>query len=134
MEKKLAQFVDIVMKDPAVESANGFLGGGTTNTGRMFVALKPLGERKATADQVIARLRGKLAHVPGASSLPPARAGPADRRARRAPRSTSTRSRATTSKELYDWAPRVFAAVEKLPGLADVNSDQQNRTASRRRS
>ena len=94
MQKKLAQFVDTVMKDPAVESANGFLGG-TSNSGRMFVALKPREDRDVTADQVIARLRGKLSHVPGANLfLQPVqdlRIGGAA-----AARSISTRCRATT--------------------------------------
>src|SRR4029079_293713 len=57
MQGKLARFVDIVQHDPDVESANGFLGGGLTNNGRMFVSLKPKEGRKLTADQVIARLR-----------------------------------------------------------------------------
>ena len=69
MEKKLGEFVNIVARDPDVQSANGFLGGGTTNNGRMFVALKDRGARKSTADQVIARLRGKSASVPGATLL-----------------------------------------------------------------
>ena len=67
MQKKLARFVDTVMRDPAVESANGFVGGGTANTGRMFISLKDRSKRNVSADQVIARLRGKLAHVPGAT-------------------------------------------------------------------
>src|SRR6202043_522602 len=63
MQKKLAEFVGTVMKDPDVESANGFLGGGTVNAGRMFISLKDRSKRKASADEIIARLRGKLAHV-----------------------------------------------------------------------
>ena len=68
MRRKMYQFVDIVKQDPAVEEIVGFAGGsGTANTGRMFITLKPLEERKMTADQVIGRLRGKLAVVPGAT-------------------------------------------------------------------
>jgi multidrug efflux pump len=67
MRQKLAQFVSIVQNDPAVESAVGFTGGGQTNAGFMFASLKPLSERKISADQVIARLRRELAQVPGAS-------------------------------------------------------------------
>src|SRR5438105_10024047 len=70
MRQKLTEVVGIIMTDPAVESVTGFSGGGgggtTTNSGRMFVGLKPLAERKLSADQVIARLRGKLSKVPGA--------------------------------------------------------------------
>src|SRR5207245_1129398 len=69
MKGKLATIVDIIQTDPAVESVMGFTGGGggsTRNTGRVFIQLTPLGERGVSADQVIARLRGKLARAPGA--------------------------------------------------------------------
>ena len=67
MRGKLAAFVDIVQTDPAVESVTGFTGGGQRNSGFMFVSLKPRAERGISADQVVARLRGKLAQVPGAN-------------------------------------------------------------------
>ncbi len=68
MRAKMVQYVGIVMKDPAVENVMGFAGGNTAmNSGRMFITLKPLSERKVSADQVIGRLRGKLAVVPGAT-------------------------------------------------------------------
>src|SRR6185312_3118482 len=68
MKEKMTQFVGIVMKDPAVQTIVGFAGGNTSaNQGRMFVTLKPLAERKISADQVIGRLRRKLAVVPGAT-------------------------------------------------------------------
>ncbi len=67
MRVKMADVVDIVRADPNIESVTAYSGGGTgTNNARMFIALKPFGERKATATQVIARLRGKLAQIPGA--------------------------------------------------------------------
>src|SRR5262249_8479625 len=61
----IAQFARTISEDPAVEAVIAFTGGGgaTTNTARMFVTLKPLAERKLDADKVIARLRGKLAHI-----------------------------------------------------------------------
>jgi len=65
MQQKLMQFITIVKNDPAVSSAVGFTGGGQTNSGFVFVSLKPLSERSLSADQVIARLRGSLAQVPG---------------------------------------------------------------------
>ena len=69
-------------QDPAVENVLAFVGGNAAqNQGRMFVVLKPLNERKISADQVIARLRPKLSHVPGATLVLPGRAGFADRRA-----------------------------------------------------
>src|SRR5262249_36366275 len=69
MQQKLKQFVDIVRSDPAVDSAIGFTGSGAgaTNTARAFISLKPESERKVTAQQVIDRLRPKLAVVPGAT-------------------------------------------------------------------
>src|SRR5207245_2009485 len=72
IREKMVHFVDIVKSDPAVEAATAFTGGGggrgtTSNTGRMFISLKPRGERKLSADEVIARLRPKLAQVPGAT-------------------------------------------------------------------
>ena len=96
MRQKLTQFVTIVHNDPAVDTVVGFTGGGQTNSGFMFVALKPLSERKISADQVIARLRRNLAVVPGASLFLQAvqTSAPA---AGRATRNINTRCRPTVS-------------------------------------
>ena len=67
MSEKMTQFVSIVMKDPAVETSRLCRRQHGANTGRMFITLKPLEERKVSADQVIGRLRRKLAVVPGAT-------------------------------------------------------------------
>ncbi len=68
MNDLLLQMIDIVKADPAVANVVGFSGGGgTTNTARLFIALKPLDQRDARADRIIARLRPKLAQVPGAT-------------------------------------------------------------------
>src|SRR5262249_60094417 len=68
MREKMQQFVSIVKQDPAIDNAVVFTGGeGSSNTGRMFITLKPLRERKASADQIINRLRPKLAVIPGAT-------------------------------------------------------------------
>src|SRR5262249_367324 len=67
MRQKLTQFITLIQKDEAVESVVGFPGGGQTNSGFVFVTLKPLSERALSADQVIGRLRRELAGVPGAS-------------------------------------------------------------------
>ncbi len=125
MQAKLGEFVKTMVQDPAVDSANGFLGG-TVNTGRMFVSLKDRSERNVTADQVIARLRGKLARVPGATlylqSIQDIRIGG---------RPSATQYQYTlqgdNSDELFQWAPRVLGQLRKLKELADVNSDQQNK-------
>ena len=125
MQKKLAQFVATVMRDPDVESANGFLGG-TSNSGRMFVSLKARDQRKATADQIIARLRGKLSHVPGATLvLQPVQDVRVGGRSSAAQYQYTLRG--DDSKELFEWAPKVFQRLRKVPELTDVNSDQQNK-------
>jgi multidrug efflux pump len=126
MQKKLAAFVDTVMRDPDVESANGFLGGGTVNAGRMFISLKPRSERKSSADQIIARLRSKLAHVPGATLvLQPVQ----DVRVGGRPSAAQYQYtlQGDNSDELLAWAPQVLQKLRRLPELTDVNSDQQNK-------
>ena len=67
MDKILLPMINIVAADPAVDTVNGFTGGGTANSARLFISLKPLEERKINADLIIARLRPKLARVPGAT-------------------------------------------------------------------
>jgi multidrug efflux pump len=126
MQEKLKEFVGTVMRDPDVESANGFLGGGTVNAGRMFISLKPRDKRKANADQIIARLRGKLSHVPGATLvLQPVQD------VRIGGRSSAAQYQYTLqgddSNELLQWAPRVLERLRRMPELTDVNSDQQNK-------
>jgi multidrug efflux pump len=127
LEKKLAQFVDIVMADPAVDTLVGFTGGqgGTTNTGRIFVALKPIEERKLSAAEVIGRLRPKLAQVPGATlflqAVQDIRVG-----GRLGNAAYQYTLRGDDLKELNDWSQRMLEELRKLPLLTDVNTDQQN--------
>ncbi|PYM39772.1 MAG: multidrug transporter subunit MdtC [Candidatus Rokuibacteriota bacterium] len=129
MKGKLATIVDIIQTDPAVESVMGFTGGGggsTRNTGRVFIQLTPLGERGVSADQVIARLRGKLARVPGA---------PAYLQAVQDLRIGGMASNAQYQytlqgndlAELNAWTPRVTEALRGLRQVADLNSNQQDR-------
>ena len=125
MQKKLAVFVKTVMDDPAVESATGFVGS-SANSGRMFVALRPPGERDLTADQVIARLRGKLSHVPGAalflSPVQDVRVG-----GRMGGAQYQYTLQADDAKELFTWAPRILRSFRQVRELTDVNSDQQDK-------
>jgi multidrug efflux pump len=126
IQRKLAEFVDIVKEDPAVETAVGFTGGqGTTNTGRVFVALKPMEERDATAGEVIGRLRGKLAKVPGATlflqSVQDIRVG-----GRMGNAAYQYTLQGDDLKELNEWSQKVLAELRKLPLLTDVNTDQQD--------
>jgi len=124
MKQKLQQFIAIVRQDPAVQSVVGFTGGGQTNSGFVFVALKPLAERKLSVDQVIARMRPKLNQVPGArlflQAVQDIRVGG---------RQTNAQYQYTLQgdslPDLNEWAPKIAAAMEKLDMLTDVNSDQQ---------
>ena len=127
MRDKMNQYVQIIMKDPAVATVTAFVGGGgTANTGRMFIMLKPLGQRKVSADQVIARLRGQLAHVAGATLFLQAtqdlqiggRLGAAQ---------YQYTLQSESLDDLNQWAPKVLARLRKLPQLKDLNTDQQNR-------
>jgi multidrug efflux pump len=124
LQSLMVQFVDIVKQDPDVENVTAFIGGGST--GRMFASLKPNNERKLNADQIIARLRGKTAHIPGASLfLQPVQ----DLRigGRFGAAQYQYTLQGDDAKELYEWAPRVLQKLRTLKQLADVNSDLQNR-------
>jgi multidrug efflux pump len=126
MRPKLTEFVETIRQDPAIESVAGFIGGGTVNTGRVFASLKPRSERDITVDQVIARLRGKLAHVPGATlylqAIQDVRMG-----GRFGAAQYQYTLQGDDPNELFEWAPRIFAKLKTLRELADVNSDQQNK-------
>ena len=127
LSAKMQQFIEIVSKDPAVESAVGFAGGGgTANTGRLFVALKPLPERKVSADQVIGRLRGKLAVVPGATLFLQS-AQDLTIGGRLGNAQFQYTLQADSLDDLNYWSPLVLQKLRSLPQLKDVNTDQQNR-------
>jgi multidrug efflux pump len=124
MQKKLRQLQAIVGHDPDVANVVGFTGGRQTNSGNVYVALKPQSQRTATADQIIARLRGRLAHVAGArlflQSVQDIRVG-----GRQSNALYQYTLQADDAATLYEWAPKLTAALMKEPVLTDVNSDQQ---------
>ncbi len=124
MEPKLKQITKIIGDDPAVDSVVGFTGGRQTNTGSVYVALKPLSERHETADEVIARLRPQLNAVPGGrlylQSVQDIRVG-----GRQSNAQYQFTLLGDSSQDLYAWAPRLTRALQGLPELEDVNSDQQ---------
>jgi len=126
MRGKLQDFMRIVHADPAVESVVGFTGGSRTNSGSMFISLKPLSERKESAQQVIARLREALAKEPGASlylsAVQDIRAG-----GREANASYQYTLLSDDLDDLRTWEPKIRQAFSALPELADVNSDQQDK-------
>jgi len=128
MARLLSQFCIAVSADPAVENAIAFAGGqaGSSNTGRMFVSLKPLAQRKLSADEVIARLRAKLARIPGATLL---LQGVQDVRTTARPSAAQYQFtlQGDNLADLNQFGPRVLAQIGRLPGIVDPNSDQQNR-------
>lgn len=125
MRGKLEDFMKTVRDDPTVDNVVGFTGGSRTNSGLMFIALKPLSERSETAQEVIARLRARLAKEPGANlyltAVQDLRVGGRE--------SNAGYQYSLLSDNLDDlrtWEPKIRQAFSALPELADVNSDQQD--------
>lgn len=127
MKKILAAFVNIVRQDPAVDQVVGFVGGNnnTINSGTIFMTLQPLDKRKISADEVINRLRKKLAVIPGASLFMQS-AQDLVIGGRHGGAQFQYTLTADNIKDLRNWGPRVLKKLAKLPGVADVNSDQRN--------
>ncbi|HUS12895.1 MAG TPA: multidrug efflux RND transporter permease subunit [Pyrinomonadaceae bacterium] len=128
MKQRMTRFVEIVKADPAVEAVTAFTGSGggtTTNTGRMFIALKPLAERKVSADQVINRLRHQLGTVEGASLFLQSQQD-----LRIGGRQGNAQYQYTIQSENLDdlnkWGPILLQQMRQLPVLTDASSDQQN--------
>ncbi len=126
MQVRLQQMIKIVGDDPALQSQAGFTGGGRGgNTAQLFIMLKPLAERKDNADQVIARLRPKLAKIPGATLYLQS-----DQDLRVGGRMGNALYQYTLQSDNFadvaQWAPKLLTQLQKEPALTDVNSDQQN--------
>jgi len=128
MSGKLLEFVNTVKADPAVDHVIAFTGGnggGATNTGRMFVALKALSERKLSADQVIARIRKATASIAGASLYLQA-----VQDVNMGGRMANAQYQYTLTSDdlnlLNKWAPKLLRKMRSIPQLVDVSSDQQN--------
>ena len=119
----------VLMTDPDIEAYSSTIGAGvagqTGNNGRFFIALKPFGERHATAQEIIARLRPKLAKVEGAQLFLQAAQ---DIRVGGRPSKTQYQYTLQDADvhELYAWAPKVLAKLRTLPMLRDLATDQQN--------
>jgi multidrug efflux pump len=126
MDKILLPMINIVAADPAVDTVNGFTGGSTYNTARLFISLKPLEERKISADLIIARLRPKLAKIPGATLYLQAaqdlRVG-----GRQSNAQYQFTMRGDNLADLNQFAPKMVQQLKTIPIIADVSSDQQNR-------
>jgi multidrug efflux pump len=128
MARRQQQVAAVVAEDPDVAGVASFVGGGivnaTVNSGRLYINLKPRKDRAASADQVIARLREATAHVEGISlAMQAVQDVQIDTRVSR------TQFQYTLvdadAVELNDWAPKLLAAMQAAPELADAASDQQ---------
>ncbi|MEA1065436.1 multidrug efflux RND transporter permease subunit MdtC [Erwinia sp. HR93] len=128
MRGKLRDFMKIIRDDPAVDNVTGFTGGSRVNSGMMFITLKPRAERGASAQQIIDRLRKKLASEPGARlflmAVQDIRVG-----GRQSNASYQYSLLSDDLNALREWEPRIRKALSALPELADVNSDQQDNGA-----
>jgi multidrug efflux pump len=127
MVAKQNQVTEIVQHDPAVDTVTSVVGsggGGSINTGRMFISLKPRNQRNVTASQVVARIRGKTARLPGIGVF------------LQAAQDISIGGRATkgqyiyslvspTQEDLNEYVPKLMAALQKSPKLKDLTTDQQ---------
>jgi len=126
MQRKLISIMDIIRSDPAVDSIAGFTGGGQRNSGFMYISLKPIRERKVSADQVMARLRPNLAREAGArlflQSVQDIRVG-----GRSSGATYQYTLQAEDLAELRLWEKRLKEAFSALPELTDVNTDEQDR-------
>jgi multidrug efflux pump len=126
MNDSIQKIQAVIKNDPAVENVVGFTGGGgATNSGNMFISLKPLNERKIGAPQIINRLRPQLNRLPVASTFLQA-----SQDLRIGGRSSAALYQYTIQSDnvpdLATWGPRLLAEMKHIPILQDVNSDQQN--------
>jgi multidrug efflux pump len=126
MQTAVSQFINIIKQDTAVDNVIGFTGGfGPSDSGFIFMSLKPLAERKTNAMEIVNRLRPKLAAVRGASAfLFPGQDLRIGGRQSRAQYQYTIQS--DNLDDLLVWGPRILEAMKKLPGFTDVNSDQEN--------
>ncbi|HSS15067.1 MAG TPA: efflux RND transporter permease subunit [Rhizomicrobium sp.] len=126
MQKKFQQFIDIVKSDPGVATVGGFAGGQASNQGNVFVTLKPLRERGLSTPEVIERMSPKLLKVSGArlflNSSGGIRAG-----GRQGNGDYQYTIQADTLEDLNTWLPKITTALQDVPELLNVNSDQQDK-------
>ncbi len=124
MREKLFQAMKIVQTDPSIKDLNGSTGGGTLNVATLWFELKPLNERHVSTEEVIHRLRSKLADIPGATLymqlLQDIRIG-----GRVGNSQYQFTLQSDNIRELNEWAPKLLAKLKTLPSILDANSDQQ---------
>ncbi|KTD11779.1 multidrug efflux system, subunit C [Legionella gratiana] len=129
MKKKLGQFVSKINQDPAVANVAAFIGSGpgnnTTNTGTVFVILKPPQGNGLTSDQIIARLRKKLSSITGATLFMQS-AQDLTIGGRAAAAQFQYTVSADNLQDLAIWTPRIMEQLSKIQGIVDLNNDQLN--------
>jgi multidrug efflux pump len=124
MKKKLLQLQTIIQDDPGVQAVAGFTGGHSTNSGFLFVTLKPIGQRHVSATAIVGRLRKPLSQIAGAQTfLVPAQDLRVGGRQSNAEYQYTLKS--DNAQDLYTWTPKIVAALQKYKTLVDVNSDVQ---------
>jgi multidrug efflux pump len=125
MKEKLQQYVSLIQQNPNVENVVGYVGSSAAHSGTLFLTLKPLSERHASADSIINKLRMTLAVVPGATvvmqSAPDLMIG-----GRQGGAQFQYALAADNLEDLNKWSPIVMERLAKLPGIADINSDQRD--------
>lgn len=128
MTALLDQFAAVIEDDPAVATVQASIGGGfggATNSARIFVMLKPLNERRATPEQIMGRIRAKASKIPGAAllmqSVQDLRIG-----GRGSSAQYQYSLKADSIEELNEWTPKLLDRMRQIPGIVDLNSDQQN--------
>lgn len=128
MRGKMSDFIRLVSQDNDVANVTGYTGGSRTNSGMMFISLKPLSLRKSNAQEVIARIRTAASQEAGAglylSAVQDVRVG-----GRQANASYQYTLLSDSLQDLRQWEPKITTALGALPELADVSSDQQDQGA-----
>lgn len=129
MSERQQALVNVLLKDPAIQSVASYVGPGgptaTLNQGRIFVILKPKPERKASADEIINRLKPKLAHIQGITLYMQA-AQDITIGARLSKTQYQFTLTDADSNELTHWANIFLERIRKIDGVTDVASDQAN--------
>lgn len=125
MEKKFTNFIEIIRQDPAVEHVVGYTGGSSTNSGNVFISLKPFENRKISSDLIIKRLREKVSVITGAKIFMQA-AQDLVIGGRQGGAQFQFALDADNLEELNKWGQILINKLGTLPGIADVNSDQRD--------
>jgi multidrug efflux pump len=131
MQQKLKTYIDIVRQDPDIDTVTAYMGFGASNTAVMFIALKPKPQRQASVNNIINRLRPKTNRIAGASlfmiPVQDIRTGTTSQQA-----AYQLSVRADTLEALRAAEPRILTALQAIPNLTDVSSDQQSKAIQTR--